>query len=363
MFGKVLDAVGTLEDAITPDFSGGAERERDLREKERERELDTLREEEEPEEGAASAGAGVTRNGSVSSSGRRDERRTSRASMSSVDSSSSFGFGFLGGRKSVEERRPEMEDEGRTPTAASPPKDVKGKGKETADQAILSSPDLDQRRGAFTGPPPVITRSNQGHGHGRSRSTFDVLSGVAGGGWGALGKKWTAVTESETFKNSKKTTIGLLDTFEQGLATALGPLDPPPLSPLSEEFVASPDPFKPSSTQSIRPTAPSRIRSTSSDPTSPANVGLTTPKQGEDFDWSAFLDGDEAAAEPHGATSPPIRGYKRPSLTPKPLKSPISPPNVGKAVLSSAKAKRLSMQSNGTAAGAAEEVYNRADSW
>ncbi|GAA5941454.1 hypothetical protein JCM1841_001057 [Sporobolomyces salmonicolor] len=66
--------------------------------------------------------------------------------------------------------------------------------------------------------------------HGRSRSSLDALSS----GWSSLNKKWAHLTESETFKNSKRATMDLVDTFEQGLAQALGPLEPPSLRPVQE---------------------------------------------------------------------------------------------------------------------------------
>ncbi|GAA5824886.1 hypothetical protein JCM11251_005380 [Rhodosporidiobolus azoricus] len=81
------------------------------------------------------------------------------------------------------------------------------------------------------GPPPSAASTHHPHhlSHSRSRSTaLDALSG----GWSSIGKKWTALSESETFKNSKRATMGLVDTFEQGLAQALGPLEPPRLDPI-----------------------------------------------------------------------------------------------------------------------------------
>jgi hypothetical protein len=36
-------------------------------------------------------------------------------------------------------------------------------------------------------------------------------------------------------QSSKRATLGLVDTFEQGLAHALGPLEPPPLPPFEQQ--------------------------------------------------------------------------------------------------------------------------------
>ncbi|GAA5995461.1 uncharacterized protein JCM10292_005189 [Rhodotorula paludigena] len=88
------------------------------------------------------------------------------------------------------------------------------------------------RQRLFT-PPPVAGSTPPSAGssisHSRSRSTaLDALSG----GWTSLGRRLTQIGDSETFRNSKRATLGLVETFEQGLATALGPLEPPPLEPL-----------------------------------------------------------------------------------------------------------------------------------
>lgn len=318
MFGKVLDAVGAVEEAMSPAHERGEE----------ERGLGSLAEEEEPEEEGVEGspkGAG----GSEASKSSREERRASKASSASIDSSSSFGFGFLGGGGESSARTStstEHDDQGATPTPSSPAA--------LPTSEPLCSPDLTQRRHALTSPPPpsFLPRSNSSHA--RSRSTFDVLSGVTSGGWSSLGKRWTAVTESETFKNGRKTTYGLLDTFEQGLATALGPLDPPPLSPIQDDEFGAREPN------------PSDDRR--------AEGEVKTPKQGDDWDWSAFLDGDDpTASTTSGQQQPKIGGYRRPSLTPKHTtsstlaKSPKSPNSATGKVLASApspsaQAKRLS---------------------
>ncbi|GAA5968527.1 hypothetical protein JCM11641_007668 [Rhodosporidiobolus odoratus] len=77
--------------------------------------------------------------------------------------------------------------------------------------------------------PPAANPHANALSHSRSRSTaLDALSG----GWSSFNKRWTALSESDMVKNSRKATLGLVDTFEQGLAQALGPLEPPRLEPL-----------------------------------------------------------------------------------------------------------------------------------
>ncbi|GAA5902749.1 hypothetical protein JCM6882_004056 [Rhodosporidiobolus microsporus] len=105
---------------------------------------------------------------------------------------------------------------------------------------------------------PSSSHPNAHLSHSRSRSTaLDALSG----GWSSLNKKWTALSESETFRNSKRATMGLVDTFEQGLAQALGPLEPPRLDPIGGIEPQSPTrraerPLQPHS----HPSAPAQAR-------------------------------------------------------------------------------------------------------
>ncbi|GAA6046659.1 hypothetical protein JCM3770_003101 [Rhodotorula araucariae] len=96
-----------------------------------------------------------------------------------------------------------------------------------------SSSPVTSRQRLFT--PPSHESSGSTHhppgglSHSRSRSTaLDALSG----GWSSLNRKWTQLSESDTVQNTRRATLGLVDTFEQGLAQALGPLEPPPLEPL-----------------------------------------------------------------------------------------------------------------------------------
>ncbi|GAA5939270.1 uncharacterized protein JCM15063_004472 [Sporobolomyces koalae] len=82
-------------------------------------------------------------------------------------------------------------------------------------------------------PPPAsssLAPPSTSPSHGRTLSSLASFSD----GWSSINKRWTNLTESETFKNSKRATMGLVDTFEQGLAQALAPLEPPNLSPTLE---------------------------------------------------------------------------------------------------------------------------------
>ncbi|GAA5875088.1 hypothetical protein JCM3774_003424 [Rhodotorula dairenensis] len=65
--------------------------------------------------------------------------------------------------------------------------------------------------------------------HSRSRSAFSGLLSDK------LTSRWAALSSSEVVQSSKRATLGLVDTFEQGLAHALGPLEPPPLPPFEQQ--------------------------------------------------------------------------------------------------------------------------------
>lgn len=64
--------------------------------------------------------------------------------------------------------------------------------------------------------------------HSRTRSAFSGLLSDK------LSSRWAALSSSEMIQSSKRATLGLVDTFEQGLAHALGPLEPPPLPPFEQ---------------------------------------------------------------------------------------------------------------------------------
>ncbi|GAA5984550.1 hypothetical protein JCM10908_003395 [Rhodotorula pacifica] len=65
--------------------------------------------------------------------------------------------------------------------------------------------------------------------HSRTRSAFSGLLSDK------LSSRWAALSSSEMVQSSKRATLGLVDTFEQGLAHALGPLEPPPLPPMEQQ--------------------------------------------------------------------------------------------------------------------------------
>ncbi|KAK4055449.1 hypothetical protein OIO90_003287 [Microbotryomycetes sp. JL221] len=142
----------------------------------------------------------------------------------------------------------------------------------------VASPSTDLRRNAAT--------------HGRTRSTFDVISNVAGGSWASLTTKITSVTASDAFNKSKLATLGLMDTVEQGLASALGPIEP------AEQL--SPSLNSVNKMRPIRSLSPSRDSLENNDPSRSGRRGSS--------EWSFDTDHDAAAV-------PQIRGYKRPSLT------------------------------------------------
>ncbi|BGP51088.1 hypothetical protein JCM10450v2_007017 [Rhodotorula kratochvilovae] len=163
--------------------------------------------------------------------------------------------------------------------------------------------------GASTSTPP----SAGSHlSHSRSRSTaLDALSG----GWSSLNRKWTQLSESETVQNTRRATLGLVDTFEQGLAQALGPLEPPPLEPLPPQSPTrrAHPPRSSSMGQGLASVlssfskSPSLSSSARGAPAAPAVEGdrpaQAQPQPG--WDWSAFLSGSsstEGLAE-QGASS------------------------------------------------------------
>ncbi|POY75914.1 hypothetical protein BMF94_0997 [Rhodotorula taiwanensis] len=76
--------------------------------------------------------------------------------------------------------------------------------------------------------PPSSSSPSTSPTHTRTRSAFSGLLSDR------LSSRWAALSSSEMVQNSKRATLGLVDTFEQGLAHALGPLEPPPLPPMEQ---------------------------------------------------------------------------------------------------------------------------------
>lgn len=66
--------------------------------------------------------------------------------------------------------------------------------------------------------------SGQARGLGTPKrlSTLNALGNAANGGFASLGRRWTAVTESDTFKNSRLAAANLVDA----VAESLGSLEP-----------------------------------------------------------------------------------------------------------------------------------------
>lgn len=109
--------------------------------------------------------------------------------------------------------------------------------------AALSPPPSSRANRAARSPPPPSSSSpastpSSSYGlsspgtsptHSRTRSAFSGLLSDK------LSSRWAALSSSEMIQSSKRATLGLVDTFEQGLAHALGPLEPPPLPPFEHQ--------------------------------------------------------------------------------------------------------------------------------
>jgi len=145
---------------------------------------------------------------------------TAPSSLASEDAASSSAAAPRGGTAepaSPTQQRSPMRTKP-TPTRSTSP--------HTTRQHLFTPPS--QAHGGASASSPSSSSPSSTLSHSRSRSTaLDALSG----GWSSLNRKWTQLSESDTVRNTRKATLGLVDTFEQGLAQALGPLEPPPLSP------------------------------------------------------------------------------------------------------------------------------------
>ncbi|PRQ72106.1 hypothetical protein AAT19DRAFT_9445 [Rhodotorula toruloides] len=94
-------------------------------------------------------------------------------------------------------------------------------GTRPAPPRTSSSPTLSRSSRLFS-PPPSASSPSTSPTHARTRSSLSLLSS-------SLSSKWAQLSSSEVVQNSKRATMGLVDTFEQGLAQALGPLELPPI--------------------------------------------------------------------------------------------------------------------------------------
>ncbi|GAA6015445.1 hypothetical protein JCM8202_002472 [Rhodotorula sphaerocarpa] len=92
-----------------------------------------------------------------------------------------------------------------------------------------TSPSGSVSRSARSPPSPSASSPSISPSHARTRSAFSGLLSDR------LSSRWAALSSSEMLQSSKRATLGLVDTFEQGLAHALGPLEPPPLPQAADE--------------------------------------------------------------------------------------------------------------------------------
>ena len=198
LVGKIADVVTTLEDS----FDGGQDPAR----------LDVLAEEDE-EDGPAGKPAGHRRgqgeHHSMTSASSLDEKRVSRASSASIDSTSSFGFSA-----GLATPAPRSES-GQSDATTSP----------TLSRSSITGPPLSASARSRASPTSTWSDSGTPGSHGRSRSVFDLASSVTASGWSSFGKRLTAAANSDTFKNATARATTLVETFESGLVSALGPLE------------------------------------------------------------------------------------------------------------------------------------------
>ncbi|KAK4705452.1 hypothetical protein P7C70_g741, partial [Phenoliferia sp. Uapishka_3] len=364
VFGKLIDSVSGIEEQLQP--STTIVDEKDHR-------LDVLQEEDEDaEEGQTpkfkSSPEGHSSAASASST--EASRRDSTISTMSTDSSSSF-FGSL----ATPNGRPRSSSSvsggtgasssssstlaGPTATRSSPSIFSLSMGFASlpSGEPVSSIPDRKEALSTSHAPPTRQRPAFEDGGHARRRSTFDVLGAAAGGGWKSLSGKWAAVQETETFKGTKRATLGFVDQFEKTLSETLGPLDPPTTPPpRNREQLLSTSPLLEPTTQFTSPvgtTQPSpsttstkaskstswnkaaplssaKRASSSATSTTPDEQPRTPGQQGHgtgEWDWGAFLDGVAPTPAAGATPSPHVGGYRRPSMTVSPTKprSPTKP--------------------------------------
>ncbi|KAK4048087.1 hypothetical protein OIV83_004957 [Microbotryomycetes sp. JL201] len=152
-----------------------------------------------------------------------------------------------------------------------------------------SRPSLQENQQDPLSPLAALKRSSSSHG--RTRSTFDVISNVAGGSWTTLGKKLSAVA----------------DTVEQGLASALGPIESE--NETASHLTTAAATTKLGAVNKMRP-----VRSRSSSQMSDIDRPPSTPRaaSSENFDWTGKDDELDSFQN-----ESKVGGYRRPSLTPK----------------------------------------------
>ncbi|BGP27121.1 hypothetical protein Rt10032_c12g4852 [Rhodotorula toruloides] len=168
-----------------------------------------------------------------------------------------------------------------------------------------SSPSLSRPSRLFS-PSQSTSSPSTSPTHTRTRSSLSLLSS-------SLSSKWAQLSSSEVVQNSKRATMGLVDTFEQGLSQALGPLELPPIEGAGEEERRSrrqdvPSPFLrhdsagEKDTSAQQRSAPSHSPNPQQRPNGPSLPALgAVPGQG----LSSMFASLSSAVSSHGASPPP----------------------------------------------------------
>lgn len=289
---KVVEAVAGPEESLTAPMPSAH--------------LDSLREEDEPEEGGST----------LKSSAMDSSSRYSTTSTLSIESlSSSLGFG-ASSRSTPLSSRQTSSSTNEPDLASLNPSQILPSSSSSSSivSAYLYQSSEDEKSPSKARDPSAYARGSEG-GHNRRRSTFDMLGSAAGGGWNSIGKRWTGITESETFKNSRRATLSFVDTISE----VIGPLEgtPRPGSNGSTPEIGypasprrSPNP-NPTTANSPLPSLPSGSAFSGWGRAAPhsaaakeRNAGAKSPDVGEgtpraggvegrtnSWDWTSFLEG------------------------------------------------------------------------
>lgn len=178
-----------------------------------------------------------------------------------------------------------------------------------------SSPTLSRSSRLFSAPPSTSSPSTSPT-HARTRSSLSLLSS-------SLSSKWAQLSSSEVVQNSKRATMGLVDTFEQGLAQALGPLELPPIEGEGRDERRStkedaPSPFlRDESAGQTSATAQQRAAPSRSPNLQQRSTGQSLPNFGAvpGQGLSSMFASLSSAVSSH-ATSPPPPASSNPDKTP-----------------------------------------------
>ncbi|GAA6022746.1 hypothetical protein JCM11491_005565 [Sporobolomyces phaffii] len=188
--------------------------------------LESLQEEDEEDEGEDGPGTGAAderRGPTAASDGGRHAAEPKEPEATTDANSSVHDAAAL---KTSPLRRKPLPELGSSSTTPTPPRRLFTSS--TALNASTSS--------SSSSPSSALAAPSTSPAHTRTRSSLASLTDS----WSSLNKRWTDLTESDAFQSSKRATLGLVDTFEQGLAQALGPLEPPSLSTAPDEGDAEP---------------------------------------------------------------------------------------------------------------------------